>query len=169
MKTIGIGQSSSNSALLKHRCIKNIKKLYQHDGKCDDQQQFKDILEEAMVSTPEGFTNNSTRFPMTPTQVKKPSARKPLCLFTNILHVKKKTAIHRVVSSKSKHRVMEAGTNLWEKNRKGNSKINDQINKYIYNRIMPNTQVVKSPIFNNCLKVNIDGHTRLKIVTKLLL
>ena len=41
------------------------KKLYKHAGKCDNQKQFKDILEAAMVSTPEGFTNDSPRYPMT--------------------------------------------------------------------------------------------------------
>ena len=42
-----------------------------------------------MVYTPERFTNNSPRYPMTPTSVKKPSAIKSLCLFTIILYVKK--------------------------------------------------------------------------------
>ena len=44
-----------------------------------------------MVPTPEGFANNSPRYIMIPTPVKKPSASKPLCLFTNILDVKKIT------------------------------------------------------------------------------
>ena len=56
MKTFGIGQSLSNIALLEHRFLQNIKEIYQHSGKCDDQQQFKDILEAAMVSTPEEFS-----------------------------------------------------------------------------------------------------------------
>ena len=42
-----------------------------------------------MVYNPERFTNNSHISPMTPTPVKKPSARKSLCMFTNILEVKK--------------------------------------------------------------------------------
>ena len=46
-----------------------------------------------MVSTPEGFTDNSTRSTMNPTKIKRLSARKPLCIFTNILDVKKKTSI----------------------------------------------------------------------------
>ena len=53
-----------------------------------------------MVSTTEVFTGNSPRSPMTPTPVKKPSARKSLCLFTNILYVKKKNAIRQVGASK---------------------------------------------------------------------
>ena len=52
-------------------------------GKCDGQQKFKDILEADMVSTPEVFTDNSPISPMKPTPVKKPSAQKSLCMFTN--------------------------------------------------------------------------------------
>ena len=100
VKTIGIDQSLSNNTLFEHKFIQKINKLYKHAGKCDDQKQFKDIPEAAMVSTTEGFTNNSTRSPMTPTPVKKPSARKSLCFFTNILDVKKKTAIRQVRAAK---------------------------------------------------------------------
>ena len=42
-----------------------------------------------MVSTPEGFTDNSPISPRKSTPVKKPSARKSLCMFTNFLEVKK--------------------------------------------------------------------------------
>ena len=82
--TIGIDQSLSNNALYEHKCLENIKKLYKQAGKCDEQQQFKNILEADMVSTPEGFTNEIPISPMTSTPVKKPRARKSLCLFTNI-------------------------------------------------------------------------------------
>ena len=34
---------------------------------------------------------------------------------------------------------------------------------------MHHPQVVQSPIFNDCLKVNIDGHTKPQLVQKLLL
>ena len=51
MKTIGIDQSLRNSALFEHICLQNIKNLYKHTGKCDNQQQLKDIIEDAMVST----------------------------------------------------------------------------------------------------------------------
>ena len=81
MKTIGINQSLSNIALFEHKYPKNINKLYQHARKCNKKQQLKDILEAVMVSNPGGFTNNSPRSPMTSTPVKKPSARKSLCLF----------------------------------------------------------------------------------------
>ena len=94
VQNIGIDQSLSNNAIYEHKCLGNIKKLYKQAGKFDDQQQFKDILEDAMVSTPEVFTNEIPMYPMISTLVNKPSARKSLCLFTNILYVKNKTAIH---------------------------------------------------------------------------
>ena len=92
--------------------------------KCDDQQQFKDIIEAAIFSTPERFTNNSPRYPLTPTPVKNPSARKLLCLFNNILDAKKKNVTHQVVDVKSKRKYIKAGTNQREMKtkRKVNSK-----------------------------------------------
>ena len=70
--------------------MNNIKEIYQHSGKCDDQQKLKYIIDDAMVSTPEGVKDNSPNVPITSTSVKKPSARKSLCLFTNILDFRKK-------------------------------------------------------------------------------
>ena len=90
MKNIGIDQSLFTKSYFEHRCMNNIKKIYQHAGKCDDQQNLQDILDADMVSTPEGVTDNSPGVPMTPTLVKKPSASKSLCLFTNKLDVKQK-------------------------------------------------------------------------------
>ena len=89
VQTIDIDPYLSNNAIYEHKCLENIKKWYKKAGKCEDQQKFKDILEAAMVSTTEVFTNNSPISPMTSTPVKKQSARKSLCLFTNILEVKK--------------------------------------------------------------------------------
>ena len=74
------------------------KKIYKHAGKCDDQQNIKDIVDSSMVSTPEVVRDNSTNTPITSTPVKKPSARKSLSLFTNILDVKPKTEKRRVVA-----------------------------------------------------------------------
>ena len=81
MKNIGIDQSLRNSYLSGHVGFQNFKKLYQHAGKCDNQQQFKDIFESDMVSTTKLFTNNSPRSPMNPTPVKKQSARKTTVSF----------------------------------------------------------------------------------------
>ena len=95
--------------------MNNIKKIYQHSGKCGDQQNLKDILDASMVSTPEGVTDNIPYVPMTSTPVKKPSARKSLCLFTNILYVKPKTAKRRIVAAKSKRIAIKVGTSQWTK------------------------------------------------------
>ena len=51
--------------------MNNIKNIYQHAGKCDDQQHFKDIIDAAMVSTTGVGTDNSTNVPMKSTPVKK--------------------------------------------------------------------------------------------------
>ena len=53
-----------------------------------------------MVSIPGGFTDNSPIPPITPTSVNNPSDRNPLCLFTNILDVKKRTANRQVEADK---------------------------------------------------------------------
>ena len=46
-----------------------------------------------MVSTTERFTDNSPIYPRTPSPVKKPIARKSLCMFTNVLEVKRNLLI----------------------------------------------------------------------------
>ena len=70
MKTIGIDQSSFTRSSFEHRCMNNIKKIYQHAGKCDDQQNLKDIIDAAILSTPEGVTDNSPNINMTQHQLK---------------------------------------------------------------------------------------------------
>ena len=101
-----------------------------------------------MFSTPEGLTNNIPRSPMTPTPVNKPSARKSLFLFTNILDVKNKYTIRLVRASKSNRNAVKKETMLWSMKTKGtrNSKINNQIKNFLYNWIISHPQVVQSPI-----------------------
>ena len=53
MKTIGIDQTSFARSSFEHRCMNNIKKIYQHAGKCDDQQNLKYIIDAAILSTPD--------------------------------------------------------------------------------------------------------------------
>ena len=118
MKTIGIDQSSYTRYSFEHRCMNNIKKIYQHAGKCDDQQNLKDVLEAAILSSPEGFTENSPNMPMPPTPVKKPSASRSLCLFTKILAVKPTTAKRRFVAAKSRLKATKVGNSLWTKKTK---------------------------------------------------
>ena len=100
METIGVDQSSFARSSLEHRCMNNNKKIYQHPGKCDYQQNIKDIIDDSILSTPEGVTDNSTNIHMTSKPVKKPSAGKSLCLFTNILYVKPTTAKRRFAAAK---------------------------------------------------------------------
>ena len=90
VQTIVIDRYFSYNTIYEQKCLENITKLYKQSGYCDDYQQFKDILEATMVSTTGKITNNSTISSSTSTPVKKPSARKLLCMFTNILEVKKK-------------------------------------------------------------------------------
>ena len=59
LKNICIDQSSFTRSSFEHRCMNNIKNIYQHAGKCDDQQNLKDIIEAALLSTPEGVVYNS--------------------------------------------------------------------------------------------------------------
>ena len=55
-KTIGIDQSLCNRSYFEHKCMNNIKKIYQHAVKCDYQQNLKDIIDADMVSIPEEVT-----------------------------------------------------------------------------------------------------------------
>ena len=99
MKTIGIDQSSFARSSFEHRCMNNIKKIYQHAVKCDDHQNLKDIIDADILYTPEGVTDHSPNVHMTSTPVKKLSARKSMCLFTNILDVQPKAAKRRFVAA----------------------------------------------------------------------
>ena len=107
---------------------------------------------------------------MTSSPVKKPSAMKSLCFFTHILNVKPTTAKRRFVAAKSRHKAMKVCSILWKKkNRKGHSKINDQIKCNLYTWITRHPQVVQSPISNDCLKVMLDDQTEPQVVPKFLL
>ena len=108
---------------------------------------------------------------MKSSSVKKPSARKPLCLFTDILDVKPKTEKLRIVAAKSKRKSMKVGNSLWTKKikRKGYSKINEQIKHNMYAWTTRHPQIVKCPVSNYCLKVIYDDHTEPQLVPKLLL
>ena len=70
MKTIGIDQSLYKRSYFEHRCIKNIKNIYQHAGKCDDQHNLKDIIDADILYTPEGVTDHIPNFHMTSKPVK---------------------------------------------------------------------------------------------------
>ena len=52
-----------------HKCLNNIKKIYQHLGKCNDKQNLKYILNVDMMYTTEDVTDDSLILPMTYTTV----------------------------------------------------------------------------------------------------
>ena len=45
--------------------MNNIIKIYQNVGKCDDQQNLKDIIDDAILSTPEGVKYHSPNVNLT--------------------------------------------------------------------------------------------------------
>ena len=65
-----------------------------------------------MVYTTEGLINNSPISPSTSAPVRKPSARKLLCTFTNVLEVKK-NAYRQVRAAKSKRKEIKFGNTPW--------------------------------------------------------
>ena len=157
--------------LYKNISVLKNQKLYKQAGKCDNQQQFKDIIDSDMVSTPEGFTYKNPIYLITSTPFKKPSAQKALCMFTKTLEVKNKTSYRRFGASKSKHKAIKFLNKPCSLKRKlkRNSKIDEQIKKSLYNWIMHNPQVVKSPIVNDCLEVKMYVPIEPQLVLKLLL
>ena len=77
---------------------------------------LKDIIDAAILSTPEGVTDNIPNIHMASKPVKKPSARKSLCLFTNILDVKPKIAKRLFVATKSRRKSMKVCNSLCKEN-----------------------------------------------------
>ena len=65
MKIIVIDQSLCYRYYFEHKCLNNIKKIYQHAVKCDDQQNLKDILDDDMLLTPEEVIEDSPNVPTT--------------------------------------------------------------------------------------------------------
>ena len=115
MKTIVIDQSLCTRSSFEHKGMNNIEKIYQHAGKCDDQNNLKGIIDATIVSTLEGVKDNSPDVTMKSTPGKKPSAGKSLCLFSNTLDVKPKKAKRHIVAEKLNCRAMNVGTSQWTK------------------------------------------------------
>ena len=83
----------------------------------------------------------------------------------------KKTFTCQVGAAKSKGMAIKYGNTPWvlKQKRRGNSKMDERIKKSLYNWIMHHPQVVQSPIVNDCLNVEIYGHTEPQLVPILLL
>ena len=55
MVTIGLYQSLNNRALYEQTLLENNNNFYKYYGKCDDQKQYKAIIDASVVSTSEGI------------------------------------------------------------------------------------------------------------------
>ena len=97
--------------------------------KCDNQQHNKAILEAAIFYTPSRFTENSPISPGPSMIFIKPSPRKSLCLFTEVLNVKNKTDVRQVSDAKSKYKSNRAGSILCSviPNIRRHTKIKEQV------------------------------------------
>ena len=66
-----------------------------------------------MVSTPKIFTDNSPMPPGTSMIGRNPISRNSLCIFTEVLGVKNRTATYQVGAAKPKRKLIRAGSMLW--------------------------------------------------------
>ena len=100
--------------------------------------------------------------------VRKRIARKPLRLFTEVLDVKNKGTVCQAGHSKYEFKSIRAVSVLWSiiLKRRGHTKTNEQVKKYLYNWILFHTHAVQSPITNDFLKFPIDGHSELWLALK---
>ena len=92
--------------------------------KCDDKQQYKAVIEAAMISESEGC---NYQIPMTPNQykpTKKLNERKPPSQFSETFDVKHKTAICMFGAAKAYLKAIRTGNTLWSKitKRRGHTK-----------------------------------------------
>ena len=70
-RLFGVDQSICNRSYFEQKRLNNIKEIYQHAGKCDYEQNRKDIIDVAMVYNPEGITDENYSLPMTKKTAKK--------------------------------------------------------------------------------------------------
>ena len=74
----------------------------QNAGKCDDQHQYKEMIEEDIFSTTEVCNNSGPMTPKPYVSTKKPGVRKLLRQFSETLDVKYMTGVCRLVTAKAK-------------------------------------------------------------------
>ena len=101
MEIIRENQSLIKSSLYYHIRLENIKKLYKSASKFDYKQNYKAIIETAMVSTSEGIIYNIPLAVGTLVITKKPTARKLLSKFSTLLYVTQNTDGRRLGDSKT--------------------------------------------------------------------
>ena len=91
----------------------NITKLYKTAGKCDDQHQYKAIIEVKIISTPKGYTEDIPLDVGTFGTLKKPSAGKLISQFLKLLDVTQKRSVRTLGSSKKKGKAILTDVDLW--------------------------------------------------------
>ena len=143
---------------------------YKTTGKCEDQQNYKAMIEASLVSTSEGCTKNTLMAPNPHVSTKKPSAIKLLHQFTETLDFRHKTAVQRFGAVKAKRNTIKNGM-TWSNisKRRGCTEISPKVRDLPYHWILHHPQVMQSPIGNDCLYVSIHGKSEKQLMTKLLL
>ena len=168
--------SLSNSKFFEHVCLEDINKLYKIEGKFDDQQQCKAMIETALVSTPEWcndkipITPNDSNISQSSFSPKNKYARKSLKTNSNTLGFKPKTAVRRLCDSKHKPLAIKSGNELWShvKTLRGRTLIIDAVKKALHKLIVNHPSVIKPPIARDCLQIKIYGQTKKQTMPRLL-
>ena len=132
MKTIGIDQSSFERTSFEHRYMNNIKKIYQHAGKCDDQQSFKDIIDAA------NYLLQRESQIIVPTFIWHQNQQKNQVLGNHCVY----SQTYWMLDLQQRNVVLwlqnqdanpwKYAIAFWQKKRKGHSKINEQIKRNMY-------------------------------------
>ena len=96
--------------------------MYKSAKKCYGQQKYRAIIESAIVSTPEGLTDNITIDMGTSKHINIPISLNSINQFSEILNVKHKTYFCRLGAAKTKLKANITGSDLWYNilKRKGN-------------------------------------------------
>ena len=98
-------------------------------GKCDYENQYKEMIETEIVSATKGWTDKSTMTSNPSVSTKNPSARKSLYQFTETLDVKYKTDVCSFGVGKTYSKSTKRGNVLWSNTEKsrGNTKTNQKL------------------------------------------
>ena len=111
--------------MYQHIFMESINRLNKNSGKLDNQQQYKSIIEAAMVSTSEWFYVNSPMSPSHSVIVKKSTAIKSIPWFPEAFDINHKTDVLRLCAAKWDIKEIIVGSMLWSviSNRRGQTKI----------------------------------------------
>ena len=115
MKTIGIEQSSFTRSSFEHRCMNNIKKIYQHADKCDYQQNIKDLFL-LLYYLLQRESHVTVLMCLWHQHQSRNQVLVNHCVYSPpYWMLNQKTAKHRFVAAKSKRKAMKVGNSLFTK------------------------------------------------------